>query len=623
MCVVPPLRRSSADRFWQFGHCLFQAVAYCKTWTQGQLVVLLAVALLGNAERAIAEPPAALLDAESQRIVVMNKAKDAVLAIFMTNGQGGGSGVVISPDGYAVTNFHVALPCGKAMLCGMADGKLYDAVLVGLDPTGDVAIIKLFGREDYPCAELGDSDRVRVGDWVFAMGNPFLLATDFRPTTTYGIISGVHRYQKPADKRETLEYTDCLQTDASINPGNSGGPLFDSEGRVIGINGRGSFEKRGRVNVGAAYAISINQVKNFLGVLRGGWVADHATLGGEVASDENGRPVVTDIIATSDAYRRGLRSDDEIVSFAGRLISSANAFKNILGTLPKGWRVPLSFRHDGKQFDVLVRLMAAHGEGELVEMASGQAHGQPMPIPEPEKKPTPGKDGKKPAKKPASATKGEMPEPAVVKKHFFEKRGFANYYYNVVNQTRVWNAWNQRAKLGGGEWTLSGPLEKGRFRFRITDAAATLQLPRGEQRWTVEDNLAASLAPPDSGGLFAAFYLWRRLAVEGLAHFGDLNYAGAAPLVGHAGLVDVLTGTHKGVECRFYFDSAEGDLLAIEFFPDDSSDPCEVYFSDFRQTDGRLVPRRVAVQFGDKPYASFKIDKFKVEKRERGRKDGK
>ena len=75
------------------------------------------------------------------------------------------------------------------------------------------------------------------------MGNPFLLATDFQPTATYGIVSATHRYQPPA--ATLLEYTDCIQTDASINPGNSGGPLFDMEGRLVGINGRCSFEKRG------------------------------------------------------------------------------------------------------------------------------------------------------------------------------------------------------------------------------------------------------------------------------------------------------------------------------------------------------------------------------------------
>ena len=114
----------------------------------------------------------ALLEIESQRIAVIDKAKDSVLAVFVSTGQGGGSGVVITPDGYALTNFHVAHECGSAMKCGMADGRLYDAVLVGIDPTGDVALIKLVGRDDFPHAELGDSDQARVGDWVFAMGKP-------------------------------------------------------------------------------------------------------------------------------------------------------------------------------------------------------------------------------------------------------------------------------------------------------------------------------------------------------------------------------------------------------------------------------------------------------------------
>ena len=96
-----------------------------------------------------------------------------------------------------------------------------------------------------------------------------------------------------------LEYADCLQTDASINPGNSGGPLFDAEGRLIGINGRCSFEKRGRVSVGVGYAISINQIKHFLGCLRSGRIVDHATAGILVTSDEDGRVVVGDILAES------------------------------------------------------------------------------------------------------------------------------------------------------------------------------------------------------------------------------------------------------------------------------------------------------------------------------------
>ncbi len=325
-------------------------------------------------------PDQAVLDAEAERIAVMDKAKSAVLAVFDSAGKGGGSGVVISPDGYALTNFHVVQPCGAAMKCGMADGKIYDAVVVGLDPTGDVALIKLFGRDDFPAAELGDSDRAKQGDWVFAMGNPFLLATNLQPTATDGIISATHRYQPPAGT--LLEYTDCLQTDASINPGNSGGPLFDAQGRLIGINGRCSFEKRGRVSVGVGYAISINQIKNFLGELRSGRIVDHASLGARVI-DSEGRVTVADILEQSDAARRGLRYDDELTSFAGRNISTSNGFKNILGILPKGWRVPLSFRREGNKYDILVRLPGLHSREELLEKTLGPV---PRELP-PENKP--------------------------------------------------------------------------------------------------------------------------------------------------------------------------------------------------------------------------------------------
>ena len=120
------------------------------------------------------------------------------------------------------------------------------------------------------------------------IGNPFPLATNLKPTVTYGILSGVGRYQYPSGT--LLEYGDCLQTDASVNPGNSSGPIYDAEGRLLGIIGRCSFEKRGRVNVGVGYAISINQAENFIGYLHSGRIVDHATLGATVSTDPDGAP---------------------------------------------------------------------------------------------------------------------------------------------------------------------------------------------------------------------------------------------------------------------------------------------------------------------------------------------
>ncbi len=559
--------------------------------------------------------------AEQARIDVMDRAKDAVLAVFSANGSGGGSGVVISADGYALTNFHVVRPCGAAMKCGMADGKLYDAVLVGLDPTGDVALIKLLGRDDFPVAELGDSDQLEPGDWAFAMGNPFLLANDFQPTVTYGIISGVHRYQFPAGT--LLEYTDCIQTDASINPGNSGGPLFNAAGELIGINGRASFEKRGRVNVGAAYAISINQIKHFLGYLQSGRIVDHATLGAVVGSDDQGGVVVIDILESSDAYRRGLRFDDEIVQFAGRPIFTPNSFKNVLGIYPKGWRVPLSFRRQGQRYDVVVRLAGVHAQSELIDQLKGRRP-TPRPIPE---KPHPGDKPEPPPENPGpipipipppghAQSPPKAPMPQVVRDHYEQKRGYANYYFNRLQRDRVWDAWIALGDFASvdGVWVIEGRLDGGGdFRFELSDDRVLVELPGGPTDWTSTDNLADSLAPAGSGGLAPTLYLWRRLAVKGIDQFGDVYYLGTAPLPGRDGLVDVLVGTHGGVDCHFFFDAAEGSLLAVEMFPDEASDPCEIHFLEYSDQNGRRAPGRMEVSFGDGPYAAFQIMQFEIE----------
>jgi S1-C subfamily serine protease len=602
------------------------------------LIALVGLMVIGGFDAQIrAEPAAAVLEAESQRIAVMNKAKDVVLAIFAANGQGGGSGVLVTADGYAVTNFHVVQPCGVYVQCGMADGNVYDAVVVGIDPTGDVAVIKLFGRNDFPHAEWGDSDQLVAGDSVFAMGNPFLLATNLQPTVTTGIVSGVHRYQPP--NGTLLEYADCIQTDVSINPGNSGGPLFDARGRVIGIIGRCSFEKRGRVNVGGAYAISINQVKNFFAGLSGGCVLDHATLGARVASDADGRVVVVEILDTSDAYRRGLRYDDEIISFAGRPISTPNGFKNVLGIFPKGWRVPLSYRRDGKRYDIWVRLSGVHRQGELWENVIKPSIAESPAVPKPghelspdnPKPPLPNgpqspekklekKSEKELEKSNEKAASKSQPLPEVIRNHFQPKRGLVNNYFNRLNQERVWNAWmaNFNPSHGRGvheeshqKWMLGGILDTGGpFRLELTDAEVKLTLPSSEILWTAENDFTASLLPPHSGGLLPALYLWRRLAVEGIDRFGEVEYEGAALLQGHEGLVDVLVGSHKGVECRFYFDPTTGHLLAMEMFSDEDADPCEIYFSEFRPTDDGVLPSRMEVRYGNDPFAAFSFREY-------------
>jgi S1-C subfamily serine protease len=573
---------------------------------------LAGLVLLGAAHAAHADVDKSVLDAEAQRVAVVAKAASATLAIFARTGNDGGSGVVISPDGFALSNFHVTSGAGNWMRCGMNDGKLYDAVIVGIDPVGDVALIKLLGREDFPHAPLADSDQVRVGDWCFSMGNPFLLATDFTPSVSYGLVSGVHRYQYPAGT--LLEYADCIQTDAAINPGNSGGPLFNEQGEVIGINGRGSFEKRGRVNVGVGYAISSNQLKNFLGHLKSGRVIDHATLGAVVTHDDERRVLVNDILETSDAHRRGLRYDDQVIRFGGREIHTVNAFKNVLGIFPRDWRVPLTYQRDGKRHDVLVRLQGVHHSGELLSKIQ-RAPQPPAPRPRPGEQPDdqPGENPDQPRPRPSPLQpQGTAPMPEHVKAHFEARPGYVNHHFNRLAQERVWKGLSSRGDFttAKGAWILEGTLEgRGDARFDLDSAKASVSLAAGKAAIVVGDNLAESLDPPGSGGLLVALTLWRRLLTEGLEGYGQVYYLGTFPLPGREELVDCLVGIHGGVECRFFTDPTSGQLLALEMFADEQLDPCELYFSDYTEFEGRMLPRTLSVRHGDDLYGRFQLSK--------------
>ena len=189
-----------------------------------------------------------------------------------------------------------------------------------------------------------------VGETVFAMGNPFLLATDFTPTTTFGIVSGTHRYQEGQGNR-MLVYPDCIQVDAAVNPGNSGGPLFNERGEVIGINGRISLGDRGRVNVGVGFAIASNQIRNFLGDLIAGRHAEHGTLDLSAwymtaPRETNGRRgvFVQQMFKDSVASAAGIALGDEITTFNGVDVRSANQLATLIGVLPAGAWVTVGHR---------------------------------------------------------------------------------------------------------------------------------------------------------------------------------------------------------------------------------------------------------------------------------------
>ena len=293
---------------------------------------------------------------QNQRIEAIQRVEQSVIAIYGEDRGGGGSGVVISPSGLALTNHHVIAGAGVAGWGGMSGDKMYRWKLIGTDPGGDVSLIQMISESPLPWSPLGDSDQVRVGDWALAMGNPFILTEDQSPTVTLGIVSGVKRYQYGAGKNQ-LVYGNCIQVDSSINPGNSGGPLFNFNGEVIGINGRGSFEARGRVNVGLGYAISSNQIRNFIPDLLATKLTEHGTLDCNF-SDRNGKVVCSTINKDAPAARAGLQLGDELIEFEGVEITTANQFTNLICTLPESWPARLKLQTPtGQVKEFTVRLL--------------------------------------------------------------------------------------------------------------------------------------------------------------------------------------------------------------------------------------------------------------------------
>jgi S1-C subfamily serine protease len=572
-----------------------------------------------------------VMDAQKQRVAAIKKVHPAVVAVCMPDGSGCGSGVLIDPEGYALTNFHVVQPTGPFPTAGLADGVLYKAVVCGIDKVGDVALIKLIPKEKgkpFPFVKLGDSDKVKAGDWSLAMGNPFSLAMDFTPTVTYGLVSGVNRYQPPEGKG-LLEYTDCIQIETSINPGNSGGPLFNMDGELIGINGRGSFEKRGRVNSGVGYAISINQIKNFMGHLYAGVDTDHATLGASVGTASDDAPltqmVVKQILEESDAFRRGLKEGDQLVSFAGRAITSTNQYKNILGIYPKEWRLPLVVRRNNERSEALVRLMP--NQTKEVEKP-GQPVPKGPPVPQP-KGPVVPKAG-----------------PAETAGMYEARPGYSNWYFNALERDKLLKKVKDNFgdfSAATGKWVLEGTFQ---MADRNGPMRAEVSEPGGAAKVALKLNIETSLEPLKqtdlaqqqepigSGGLMMALYHYRRFLTagpkgfEGLcAHAGNEPFYpppadGSAPKSLAALRVDcaVLATKHGSVNCKWYFALSDGTPLGFETYIDKNAedtadrDPCEVYFYDYKAVDGRKLPHKMAVYFRDKRYATLTVTKYTTEK---------
>ena len=296
---------------------------------------------------------------QKKRTEILARVEPAVCSVMSLKSPGGGSGVIFDPRGWILSNFHVTQK-NPVMKIGLPDGKLYLADVIGIDPGGDVALLALRGKGPnpdgtWPSVQPGDSDKLKIGGFAYAMGNPFLLASDFKPTVTMGVISGIHRYQKgTGPNQRMLVYPDCVQVDAAVNPGNSGGPLFDENGLYVGINGRITLRDRGRVNTGVGFAISINQIRNFLPDLMSGKHAEHGTLDMNVwtyTNDPNtglrGKKVniVQALFEDSVAAKAGVKSGAKILSFNGKPVNFSNDLARAMTMLPSGFEVELEFQN--------------------------------------------------------------------------------------------------------------------------------------------------------------------------------------------------------------------------------------------------------------------------------------
>ena len=530
-----------------------------------------------------------VVEREAARVETLRRISPSIVCVMDPKGQGGGSGVLVSADGYAISNYHVTSGSGTFMKCGLSDGRLYDAVIVGIDPTGDIALIQLQGRTDFSFAVPGDSDQVQVGQEVMALGNPFLLASDFTPTVTYGIVSGVRRYQYPSNT--FLEYTDCIQIDASINPGNSGGPLFDIQGRWIGINGRASFEKRGRVNSGAAYAISVNQIQKFIGHLKCGLIVDHGVADFTLATSDTGEVTVAQVSALSDAYRRGLRPGAEVLSFAGRLLTSANDFQNVLGIFPEGTRLPLTWRDSDGLHEGTIRLRPLHAFQKAPELPEERRQRPPL---DPEK---PDDEEIKP-----DGTVDEVPES--LKSLFVARDGYCNYHFNEIQRLRLLTALKERVASNGDSksaWVIgfigADPVPQLAGELTIAPTAVGMSLNNRPFLQSTTDPLVEEEAPQLPGLLIAMNQL-RRLLSGDAAEFTEQQAAGRTYHLPLKKDVDVLL-TREGVRtCRWYFDESSALPVGVDLEYAQGIDEARLLFADWADRNGAIFPGRIGLISG-------------------------
>ncbi len=278
-----------------------------------------------------------------------------------------GSGFIISHDGYIFTNNHVVEQADKIVV-KLSDEKEYNAKVIGRDAKTDIALIKIKSNDSLPVVEIGDSDKLRVGDWVMAIGNPFGL----EQTVTVGIVSAKGRVIGAGP------YDNFIQTDASINPGNSGGPLFNMEGKVIGINT--AIVAQGQ---GIGFAIPISMAKDILPDLKAKGKVTRGWLGVSIQDiSENiarglkykGRngALISEVFPGDPADKAGIKAGDIIVEVNGKGVQNTHDLLMIVASFHVGDKVKVKVIREGKEMSFSVEVAERREQGEIASAKDTQ-----------------------------------------------------------------------------------------------------------------------------------------------------------------------------------------------------------------------------------------------------------
>ena len=284
---------------------------------------------------------------------------------------GVGSGVIVSKDGYILTNSHVVKDADEIVVT-FSDNREFDAEIIGVDSLTDVAVIKLKESvKDLPVVHIGNSDKLRPGSMVVAIGNPFNLSS----TVTTGIVSALGRHAS-----NNGMYQNFIQTDAAINPGNSGGALINLDGELIGINTM-IFTKSGG-SMGIGFAIPINMAKNIMeqliydGKVSRGWLGisignlDKAMM--EALGVDKRGVLVNDVFENQPAQKAGIKGGDVIISINGSRTKTPNELRNTIASIKPGTEVSVKVIRSGNEKDLNVTIASRDkSEGSISNVSSG------------------------------------------------------------------------------------------------------------------------------------------------------------------------------------------------------------------------------------------------------------